>query len=50
MGKLKSRYFYHEVATNKFCVCTVTGINTVTSEWSVYCCYFEADMEMNEKI
>ena len=45
---VKSRYLCQEVAFNQFFGRAVIGINPVTSELSVSCCYFEVDVEMNE--
>ena len=49
MRNLKSRYLYHELASDSFCGQAVTGINPLNTEFSVSCCYFEADVDMNEK-
>ena len=48
-GNGKIRYFSYELAANLFYGQALTVINPVTSEMSVYCCYFELDFPMNEK-
>ena len=47
--KVKIIWFYHEVAVDNFRGWAVTGINSVTSDFSASCCYFEKDMAINEK-
>ena len=49
MENVKSRYLHHEVAGYHFCGQSVTSLNPVTSKLSVYCCYFEMHVVINEK-
>ena len=46
---MKSYYLRYEVSGDKFCGRIVSGLNPVTYNFSVTCCYFETKDEMSDK-
>ena len=50
MEKTRSHYLKYEVAADPFCLQAVTGINYVTSDFFVSCCYFGQDKQMNSEL
>ena len=47
MGNFNSRYQKYKVSGDQFCYREVSGLNPVTSDCSVSCCYFETTDEMS---
>ena len=45
MENMKSLHLWHEVASDKFCVRTVSGPKPVTYYFNVYFCYFKLRMK-----
>ena len=49
MSTVEIRYLYNEAVADKCFGLEGTGLNPVTSEFSVSCYYFEVDEAMNKK-
>ena len=50
MGNMKSSYIQYEVRDNQFCVWSVSGLNPVTSDFYVSCCYYENTYEIGAQL
>ena len=50
MVNMKSRYLQYELERDKFCGRAVYGINPVTYDFAISCCYFETTYETSVQL